>query len=172
MCFLGPMCVKGLYNKHKLWSACAAVCASFVIFTLTAYWVFKVSQCSWMEDWKWTFWSLCPPSSEAAPSFTGYQWWSIRWTARVRPASIRPLSGETQPGIGCPQPLVRLCPEARPLRVQTGCSASRSSSSTRRRSLEAPPSIGSCQTAPGSQRLNYCFILFIFPNICFFPVCF
>lgn len=120
---------------------------------------------------KINLWCLRPPSSEAAPSSTGYRWWSIRWTARVRPASTRPPSGETPPGIGCPQPPVRLCPEARPLRVQTGCSASRSCSSTRRRSLAAPPLTGSCQTAPGSRRLSYWFLLFLFPNICFFPVC-
>lgn len=85
----------------------------------------------------------------AARSSTAYPWWSTRWTARVHPASTRRPSGETPPGTGCPQRLGRRSPEARPRRVPTACSASRSCSSTRRPSRAAPPSTGSCPMGPG-----------------------
>lgn len=91
--------------------------------------------------------------SGAAPSCTASPWWSTRSTARGHPASTRRPSGETPPGIGCPLLLEHPYPEARPRRALTACSASRSSSSTRQLSHEAPPLIGSCQTGPGKPSL-------------------
>lgn len=90
----------------------------------------------------------------AARSSTAYPWWSTRWTARVLPASTRRPSGGTPPGTGCPRRPGRHSPEARPRRVPTACSASRSCSSTRRPSRGAPPSTGSCPTAPGENKLR------------------
>lgn len=92
---------------------------------------------------------LAPLFSGAAPSSTAYLWWSTRWTARVRRASTRRPSGEIPPGIACPR-LPERYPEARPLRAPTACSVSRSSSSTRQLSREAPPLTGSCQMGPGA----------------------
>lgn len=94
-----------------------------------------------------------PPFSGAAPSSTAYLWWSTRSTARVHPVSTRRPSGETPPGIGCPQLRGNLYPGARPLRAPTACSASRSSNSTKQLSREAPPSIGSYQMGPGKLSL-------------------
>lgn len=96
------------------------------------------------------FWFF-PPG--AVPNFTGYRWWSTRSTARASLVSTRRPSEETPPGIGCLQLQGRLCPGARPLRVLTACSASRSSSSTRQLSHEALPLIGSCQMAPGKYKV-------------------
>lgn len=92
--------------------------------------------------------------SGAALSCIAYPWWSTRSTARVHPASTRHPSGETPPGIGCQLLLEHRCPEARPRRALTACSASRSSSSTRQQSHEAPPLIGNCLMGPGKPLLT------------------
>ena len=105
-------------------------------------------------DWPVTVFSihipaLHPSLSGAAPSSTAFPWWSTKSTARVHPASTRHLSGETPPGIGCPQLQEHSYPEAHPRRALTACSASRFSSSTRQLSHGAPPLIESCQMGPG-----------------------
>lgn len=98
----------------------------------------------------WLTFNLLPVLSGAAPSSIAYPWWSTKSTARVHPANTRHPSGETPPGIECPQLLDHLYPGARLRRALIACSASRSSSSTRQPSHEAHPLIGSCQMGLGT----------------------
>lgn len=94
--------------------------------------------------------SLLGPT-EGAQSSAGSPWWNINSTARAPPASIKPPSGGTPRGTGCPllpcSPSLELPPSpARP----TGCHANSCSSRPRPPFLEAPPSTGSCPMARGN----------------------
>lgn len=156
------MSLNSYYLSHKhaalwyCWISALVVHESFVSIIIFAYRQAKncdeILNSVVLQGSPMTFQLLFPCQSSlsgAAPNFIEYRWWSTRWTARERPVSTRRPSGETPPGTGCRLLPDRLCPEARPLRAPTDCSASRSSSSTRQLFHVAPPLIGNYQMAPG-----------------------